>query len=1054
MRKLLILFLLVSGAAYGQAPTNSSTKPTGLTATTPTGYSLDSERFVGYNTNIGQFFQLVTGKQFNRYIGTATQTALNSKASTASLSGKVDTSSFTASSDKTKRYVFSGMTKQDTIVGLNAYEANIRWFNGKLNRVYTGSLMNGENSSAIGNGIYVDESNDNGITWVNQRRIHTNPGFFCEVPSWVVGNGIIGVIFKEGITNSYTTGGTRYIYSTNGLVTWSAPSTITMNDGSVAVPYGSAVKMGDGKTHILLHNQNRAEDITTTDFINWTYHAPIQTAQIGSTITIEHTITYIGNNKAIVTARNNNLAGGGTHPMQWVSNDNLATVTYKGFTNINGPVDTAYTSFSPVAMIADTVRNIVFTASSTRRFAVSGLQPDSTMFYISDANAVYNNPKAYQLRFKMPRPLTTGNPFNKGYDALTFIGNGFDNIIITKTEATTNWGVTPTGTERVNSQYQYYVNYNESPFLTKYVMRNVNGLVPTSNVYTGNIDYIKPIGYSMRDRLGYDVDKPNGTRVFAADSYLPAGAITHEFFDRNGNRTLYLNSGGARQAVFNTKVSVINGFGADINGRANLTGGLNVATGVANILSNVANGLRVYGTADTLTNTLKLQLSGSGSAMNIAAINTGTVTASTLNLSANNGSVTYSINGTNARQQASYASTAGGTQGYLYNGAFSGANIRQTHIVDSLVSTKSGTSGGYTIHRFGANTTGQSGTLTNYLWTGGPGGTTTAYLKDDGTFFSNSLTASRAVVTNASKELVSSSVTSTELALLSGKTSLLQNSDTTSLVLSKSNAGTNYVKYSGSTKALNMNNQNINGVGSLNFQDGRYWTPTILNATSRYVIDGSGTTDVDQRFIASDAVQYGIRWNGAAGDHSWRFGKFATYNWVQIDSTGIKALGNKVLTVIDTAIYSPKAYTGGGYYTITGQRHYTNTQRFAGNIVMVQGTPIVYNGGSFNGNLAGTTYTAARTWTLPDATGTVALVENTGTMLRLTGSGTGAITTISIPHGLTGVSSSSIAIVQPINAASAGVSYVTTDATNINIVYTVAPASGTNNLSYNVSIKP
>lgn len=915
--------LMLPLLASAQAPTSDSVAFSGSTPTTPSNYRKTGTNASNYRLQYlglpNKMIELVTGYQFNNYIGTATQTALSGKASNALVNSKADSarlygtvlptysqkSDFSSSSDKTKKYVFSGMTKQDTIVGLNAYEANIRWFNGKLNRVYTGSLMNGENSSAIGNGIYVDESNDNGITWVNQRRIHTNPGFFCEVPSWVVGSGIVGVIFKEGISNSYTTGGTRYIYSTNGLVTWSSPSTITMNDGSVAVPYGNAVIMGDGKTHILLHNQNRAEDITTTDFINWTYHAPIQTAQIGSTITIEHTITYIGNNKAIITARNNNLVGGGTHPMQWVSNDNLNTVTYKGFTNINGTVDTAYTSFSPVAMIADTVRGIVFTASSTRRFAISGLQPDSTMFYISDATSVFNDPKAYQLRFKMPRPLTTGNPFNKGYDALTFIGSGFDNIIVTKTEATTNWGVTPTLTERVNSQYQYYVNYNESPFLTKNVQRNINGLVPTSNVYTGNIDYIKPIAHSMRDRLGYDVDKPNGIRVFSADSYLPAGSITHQFFDRNGNRTLYLNSGGARQAVFNTKVSVINGFGADINGRANLTGGLNVSTGVANILSNVANGLRVYGTADTLTNTLKLQLSGSGSAMNIGATNTGTVTASTLNLSANNGSVTYSINGTNARHQASYASTAGGTQGYLYNGAFSGANIRQTHIIDSLVSTKSGTSGGYTIHRFGSNIAGQSGTTTNYLWTGGPSGTTTAYAKEDGTLRSATITTNRAVVSNSSNELVASAVTATELGYLSGVTSAIQTqlnskvnvSDTASLVLSKANANTNYVRYQ-ATKALNMAGFNLTGVGSLNFQNGYYWSSAGIFNLYPYMIDATNpSSHIDQRYYGIGGVSqlYINRFITTHGNRQWIWGK-PTETYFSIDSARAAFKGKTLLT--------------------------------------------------------------------------------------------------------------------------------------------------------------
>ena len=73
--------------------------------------------------------------------------------------------------------------------------------------------------------------------------------------------------------------------------------------------------------------------------------------------------------------------------------------------------------------------------------------------------------------------------------------------------------------------------------------------------------------------------------------------------------------------------------------------------------------------------------------------------------------------------------------------------------------------------------------------------------------------------------------------------------------------------------------------------------------------------------------------------------------------------------------------------------------------------------------------------------------------LRLTGTGTGSAT-ISIPHGLTGISASSIVNVKEASAASPGNFYVTADATNINFIYTSsAPASGAS-LSYNVTIKP
>lgn len=63
-----------------------------------------------------------------------------------------------------------------------------------------------------------------------------------------------------------------------------------------------------------------------------------------------------------------------------------------------------------------------------------------------------------------------------------------------------------------------------------------------------------------------------------------------------------------------------------------------------------------------------------------------------------------------------------------------------------------------------------------------------------------------------------------------------------------------------------------------------------------------------------------------------------------------------------------------------------------------------------------------------------------------TKSGDGATTTFTIAHGLG--STPVYFNVVPKNAASAGISYMTADGTNITIVYTVAPASGTNNLSY------
>lgn len=71
-----------------------------------------------------------------------------------------------------------------------------------------------------------------------------------------------------------------------------------------------------------------------------------------------------------------------------------------------------------------------------------------------------------------------------------------------------------------------------------------------------------------------------------------------------------------------------------------------------------------------------------------------------------------------------------------------------------------------------------------------------------------------------------------------------------------------------------------------------------------------------------------------------------------------------------------------------------------------------------------------------------------------TQSGNGSSTSFTIAHGLSNISSTSNIIVTPRTAAAAGIAYVTTDATNITIFYTIAPITGSNNLTWSYSLKP
>jgi len=113
-----------------------------------------------------------------------------------------------------------------------------------------------------------------------------------------------------------------------------------------------------------------------------------------------------------------------------------------------------------------------------------------------------------------------------------------------------------------------------------------------------------------------------------------------------------------------------------------------------------------------------------------------------------------------------------------------------------------------------------------------------------------------------------------------------------------------------------------------------------------------------------------------------------------------------------------------------------------------------YFGGANSLSFKAATITTPRIQTFQDKDGIVALTSDFYSFENYAASGNGSSTTISIAHGKTGISSVSACIVQARNAASAGISYVTTDATNVNIFYTVAPASGLTNLLYSIQLRP
>jgi len=74
-----------------------------------------------------------------------------------------------------------------------------------------------------------------------------------------------------------------------------------------------------------------------------------------------------------------------------------------------------------------------------------------------------------------------------------------------------------------------------------------------------------------------------------------------------------------------------------------------------------------------------------------------------------------------------------------------------------------------------------------------------------------------------------------------------------------------------------------------------------------------------------------------------------------------------------------------------------------------------------------------------------AAISGSTTIHSTTLSGTGLATSFNIPHGITGTPK---AIVMEGSSDATGIDYITIDSTNITVHYTIAPSSGTNNLTY------
>lgn len=141
---------------------------------------------------------------------------------------------------------------------------------------------------------------------------------------------------------------------------------------------------------------------------------------------------------------------------------------------------------------------------------------------------------------------------------------------------------------------------------------------------------------------------------------------------------------------------------------------------------------------------------------------------------------------------------------------------------------------------------------------------------------------------------------------------------------------------------------------------------------------------------------------------------------------------------------------------ISGKANTNGGNTFSGVQILINGSVQPLSGFSDSGfinTLQSNQLTTNVNTYLPQDGGQLVNSSYVGKKQVLTASGNGSATTISIAHNMTGITSSSWVSAIANNSASAGIQYVTVDATNVNIFYTVAPVSGTNNLLYSIEVK-
>lgn len=243
-------------------------------------------------------------------------------------------------------------------------------------------------------------SYDNGKSWTVPVVVYDGPDDDRNVVAAKLDNNRIVVIFRR-----YTGGGTDTdvgrIYSDDFGTTWSSYVALPPFLTTVALSFGTIVKGGDLAWHAILHKPGQCAMYKTVDNgVNWTLQNNIFTtpATAGET-----SVAYVGSNRMIALTRDD-AAIDSTY-IQFTSSDNGDTWARVGRVNMNQ--DQLLNNRTAPFIMWDSARSIVIATSYYRnQLGASPYTPreDSLFFYINDPDDVFSDARAWDLKYRIPRP--------------------------------------------------------------------------------------------------------------------------------------------------------------------------------------------------------------------------------------------------------------------------------------------------------------------------------------------------------------------------------------------------------------------------------------------------------------------------------------------------------------------------------------------------------------------------------------------------------------------------------------------------------------------------